>query len=395
MRQKECRDRQGKIQAMGVGKPMDLIHGGDLYGAALQSRRAEGELLDFSSNINPLGVQPKVREAVSRAMERVEQYPDPLCRRLVAALAEKERVREEQLLCGNGGADLIYRFAYGLRPKKAMLPAPAFAEYEEALRQVDTEMIFQNLNHKKQVDDAFVEALPGDVDAVFLCNPNNPTGLLTERGRILKLLEKAGRTGTLVFLDECFLDFAEEDVEAADGAPEGYTLKDYLEEFPNLVILKSFTKMYAIPGLRLGYVLSSDRGLLERMRLAGQPWSVGGLAQEAGIAALEDAEFPRRTREFVKRERSFLKAEMEKLGFFVYDGAANYLCFCVPGERAFYEKMLEQGIVIRRCGNYRNLDAEHYRVAVRAHEENRRLLEAFRTVLHGKGSRWEKRMGKE
>lgn len=387
MRQKESKGRQEKIQTTEMQKSPDLMHGGDLYGAAMQSRRAEGELLDFSSNINPLGVQPEVREAVLRAMERVEQYPDPLCRRLVTALAEKEQVREEQLLCGNGGADLIYRFAYGLRPKKAMLPAPAFAEYEEALRRAGTEMIFQNLNDKKQVDDTFVEALPGDADAVFLCNPNNPTGLLTKRSIILKLLEKARCGGTLVFLDECFLDFVEEDIQTANGVSEGYSLKKYIEEFPNLVILKSFTKMYAIPGLRLGYVLSANGELLENMRLAGQPWSVGGLAQEAGIAALKDAEFPGRTREYVKRERSFLKTEMEKLGFFVYDGAANYLCFCVPGEKELYEKLLEQGILIRRCGNYRNLDAEHYRVAVRSHEENKRLLEAFRMVLSGQSSR--------
>ncbi len=365
------------MQTVRAQKPLELIHGGDLYGAAMQSRRAEGELLDFSSNINPLGVQPGVREAVIRGMERVEQYPDPLCRRLVTALAKKEQVREEYLLCGNGGADLIYRFAYGLRPRKAMLPAPAFAEYEEALRQAGTELIFQNLNDKKQVDDTFVEALPGDADAVFLCNPNNPTGLLTEPGIILKLLEKARQEKTVVFLDECFLDFVE--------GEEDTTLKNYIEEFSNLVILKSFTKMYAIPGLRLGYVLSANRELLERMRMAGQPWSVGELAQEAGIAALEDETFPERTRAFVREERAFLKAQMEKLGFFVYEGAANYLCFCVPGEKALYEKMLEQGILIRRCSNYRNLDAEHYRVAVKGHEENRRLLEAFRMVLSGQG----------
>ena len=356
-----------------------LTLGGDLCGAAKLSRRTEEEILDLSANINPLGVQPQVREAVLRGMDAVERYPDPLCRRLVEALADWERIPEEWILCGNGGADLIYRFAYGLRPGKALLPAPAFAEYEEALSQAGTKPQFQPLNRDKQVDETFAEALSEDMGAVFLCNPNNPTGLLVERELILRILKRARAQNTLVFLDECFLDF----VEDADK----YTLKEYLEEFSNLIILKSFTKMFAIPGLRLGYALCADPGILERMRLAGQPWPVGGLAQEAGITALKDRGFPARTREFVKKERGFLKERMEDLGLFVYDGAANYLCFRAPGEELLYEKMLEQGILIRRCANYRNLDPEHYRVAVRGREENRRLLEGLRFVLKGPETR--------
>ena len=352
-----------------------LTHGGDLYGAARLCRRAEEEILDFSANINPLGMQPQVRKAVLDGMDAVECYPDPLCRRLVEALAKWEQVPEDWILCGNGGADLIYRFAYGLRPGKALLPAPAFAEYEEALLQAGTEVVLRPLNKDKQVDEEFVMGLPADMGAVFLCNPNNPTGLLVERELILGLLKKARTQNTLVFLDECFLDFTRE--------PDAYTLKEYLGEFPNLIILKSFTKMFAIPGLRLGYALCADQGILERMRLAGQPWPVGGLAQEAGITALADREFPVHTRKFVEKERAFLKEQMESLKLFVYDGAANFLCFRAAGEKNLYEKMLDQEILIRRCANYRNLDDEHYRVAVRGRKENMRLLDGLRFALWG------------
>ena len=350
-----------------------LLHGGDLYGAARQSGRAEGELLDFSANINPLGLQPAVRRAMLESIEQTKQYPDPLCRALVQAIAGREGLSPGQILCGSGGADLIYRFAYARRPGKALLPAPTFAEYEEALRQAGTELVFHELGGDKQVDESFVEALEPGVEAVFLCNPNNPTGLLTPRSLILRLLERARKGKSLVFLDECFLDFVE--------GEEEFTLKGYLKEFPNLVILKSFTKMYAIPGLRLGYVLSDNRELLQAMRQSGQPWAVGGMAQAAGIAALLDLEFPARTRREVAREREFLQEELLKLGLFVYEGRANYLCFQAPGETGLYEKLLREGVILRRCANYRGLDAEHYRAAVRSREENERFLQALERAL--------------
>ncbi len=367
---------QEKKTEQDMDQEPSLLHGGDLYGAARQSGRAAGELLDFSANINPLGIPPRVRQAILDHMEQTQRYPDPLCRRLVQAIASKEGLDAGQILCGSGGADLIYRFAYARRPGKALLPAPTFAEYEEALGQVGTKLMFHALGENMQVGEAFVEALEPGTKAVFLCNPNNPTGLLTERSLIVKLLEKARTLGTTVFLDECFLDFVE--------GEEKITCKGYLEEFPNLIILKSFTKMYAIPGLRLGYVLSGNRKLLEAMRRAGQPWAVGGLAQEAGVAALEDPDFPVRTRQAVDREREFLREELSKLGLLVYEGTANYLCFRAPGETRLYEKLLQEGVILRRCANYRGLDPEHYRAAVRNREENRRFLQAIATVLADK-----------
>ena len=368
--QQENRTDQDRNQEPG------LLHGGDLYGAARQSGRAAGELLDFSANINPLGLQPRVRQAILESMEETLHYPDPLCRRLVQAIAGREGCSPHEILCGCGGADLIYRFAYARRPGKALLPAPTFAEYEEALSQTGTKLVFHRLGENRQVEESFVEALEPGMEAVFLCNPNNPTGLVTRRSLIFKLLERARNLGATVFLDECFLDFVE--------GEEEITCKGYLEEFTNLVILKSFTKMYAIPGLRLGYVLCGNRKLLEAMRWAGQPWAVGGLAQAAGIAALEDPTFPARTRQAVAQERKFLRQELVKLGLFVYEGRANYLCFRAPGETRLYEKLLQEGVILRRCANYRGLDAEHYRAAVRSREENLRFLEAMR---HACGNR--------
>lgn len=348
-----------------------FLHGGDLQGAAEKSGRRPSELLDFSANINPLGMPPGVREAVLESLEQSLFYPDPFCRRLRKELAEYTGQKTEHILCGSGGADLIYRLVYALRPKKALVTAPAFAEYEEALAQTGTEIVFHELG-ESPVTETFLEKLSPDLELVFLCNPNNPTGLLTEKALIRELLERSRKLGIRVLLDECFLDFVPEE--------KAYTASDLLEEYPNLVILKSFTKLFAIPGLRLGYALCSDTELLLRMQKAGQPWAVSEPAQAAGIAALKAEGFQEETVRLVQRERAFLKKALEDLGFHVLDGQANYLCFRAEGDRNLTERLLNEGILLRSCGNYRGLGEDYYRTAVRGREENERLLAALGKV---------------
>ncbi len=349
-----------------------FLHGGDLEGAAEKTGLDKAELLDFSANINPLGMPPGVREAVVESLDQSLSYPDPFCRKLRGALAERSRRRAEQILCGNGGADLIYRLVYALRPRKALVTAPAFAEYEEALVQTGTEIQFHELGEPFMVTESFLEKLEPGLDLVFLCNPNNPTGLLTERSLIEKVLAKAEKLDIRVCLDECFLEFV--------PGGEAYSAAELLDRFPNLVILKSFTKLYAIPGLRLGYVLSSDADLLERMRKAGQPWAVSEPAQAAGIAALRAEGFQEQTIRLVTEERLFLKQGLEELGFSVLDGRANYLCFRAPADETLAERLLKEGILLRSCANYRGLGKDYYRAAVRGREENQRLLAALGKV---------------
>ena len=261
---------------------------------------------------------------------------------------------------------------YALRPKKALVTAPAFAEYEEALAQTGTEIVFHELG-ESPVTKTFLEKLSPDLELVFLWNPNNPTGLLTQKGLIREVLERSRKLGIRVLLDECFLDFVPEE--------KAYTASELLEEYPNLVILKSFTKLFAIPGLRLGYALCSDTELLLRMQKAGQPWAVSEPAQAAGIAALKAEGFQEETVRLVQRERAFLKKALEDLGFHVLDGQANYLCFRAEGDRNLTERLLNEGILLRSCGNYRGLGEDYYRTAVRGREENERLLEALGKVV--------------
>lgn len=365
----------GPEQANGQKVPKDFVylHGGDIRGAAEASGRNVAEILDFSANINPLGMPPGVREAIVESLDSSLNYPDPFCRRLREALSEKLGQPEDYILCGNGGADLIYRLVYAIRPKRALVTAPAFAEYEEAMNQTGTGIDFFPLGKTLEITEGYVDKLSAEHDIVFLCNPNNPTGILTPSSIVKKLLDKAKALNVRVCLDECFLDFVKNE--------EDYSAATWLAEYPNLIILKSFTKMYAIPGLRLGYVLCADTELLNRMRLAGQPWSVSEPAQAAGIAALKAEGFREKTIELVERERAFLKEKLEEVGLRVCDGHANYLCFQAAGDTTLADRMQAEGILIRRCANYHGLGPDFYRTAVRGHVENEKLLTVLKKVL--------------
>lgn len=346
-------------------------HGGDIYSEEIQKQMAkEGrKFLDFSANINPLGMPLGVRRAITEALDKAEHYPDPECRKLKKALAEYHGTAIDTLICGNGGADLIYRLVYAVKPGHALLTAPTFLEYEEALKQVGTKVHLYEMPTDYRVRDDIKKQMTEEIDIMFLCNPNNPTGILVEQELLLEILEQAAEKQILLVLDECFLDFT---------GQEERSLIQKIKDYKNLFILKSFTKMYAMPGIRLGYGISGNRLLLKKMEAAGQCWGVSVLASEAGVAALGEREYKEKSIALVREERAYLKKEMEILGMTVWDGQADYLFFRADGIRDLYDRLLPEGIMIRRCSNYRGLDETCYRVAVKDHEANERLIEALK-----------------
>lgn len=350
-----------------------MIHGGQIFKTARQLGISPEELTDFSANINPQGMPKEIREAVLQSMDSLSHYPDIECGPLKEAIAKAEGINPGWVLCGNGAADLVFRLIYAARPKRAMVMAPTFLEYERALEQTETAVIRFPLNSSLELDDSVLEAVTEDLDMIFLCNPNNPTGLLTNRDLVLRLVDKAGSRGAMVVLDECFMDFV--------CGQEAYSCVNWLGDFKNLLILKSFTKMYAMAGLRLGYCLCSDTGLLGRMDQAGQDWGVNTPAQAAGLAALRLSGFADRTRRIVAEERARLTGALTGLGLTVYEGQANYLLFHAPGQGNLCERLLPHRIMIRSCGNYPGLTNEHYRVAVKSAADNEKLTAALREVL--------------
>lgn len=353
------------------GERSELIHGGDWAGF----ENEYGMLpLDFSANISPLGLPESVRKAAEEALRTADRYPDPLCRKLRKALSEVHGVPEEQVVCGNGASDLIYRICRVLQPEKAAVLTPGFAEYERALRAAGCRAAPIPLLSADnfQVNESTVRLIPKSCELLFLCNPNNPTGLPPERGAVQLLLDRCRETGMWLIADECFLDFMEN--------PEEHSLIPALRKTPELMVLRAFTKTWAMAGLRLGYALCGNRLLARGVQEDGPPWAVSSVAQAAGLATLGEQTVMQTLRTLISGERRRMLPALEAMGLRVIPGEANFLLFhSCDSELA--GKLRQRGILIRDCRNFRGLSAGWFRIAIRTPEENNTLLAALREVL--------------
>lgn len=351
---------------------MEYQHGGDIYG----DNKID---LDFSVNTNPFGMPRAIMQEVIAHKEEWACYPDSRCRVLKHTLAGfyngkrrgETKFSAEDFICGNGAADLLYSLIFALRPRKALLFAPSFDEYERALQAVgcNNEKIYleeqQDFSMASMGSAAFLENL----DMMILGNPNNPTGTALDSGKIREWADICKERHIFLVIDECFNGFLQN--------PEEYSMAPFLAAYDNVFLLNAFTKIYAMAGLRLGYGICKNREVMERIEHCRQPWSVSGAAMRAGLQALQETDFVKMTEEFVSAEREFLAAELIKLGFKVYASRVNYLLF-----RRFdgvdYEGFLKtRGILIRSCRNFDGLDDNYYRIAVKLRAENERLLECL------------------
>lgn len=337
-------------------------HGGDIY----QNR----DLLDFSINVNPMGMPEGVREAARKGVDLAEKYPDTECRELRSALAEFHQIPAEFIICANGAAELIYSLVMAVRPRKALVPVPSFFEYQKALEMAGCEIIPYKMTkeNKFTLGEEFTDYLTEDMDIVFLCNPNNPTGHIIEERLLCRVVRICMEKNIRLVMDECFLDFV--------TGKESMSLLSYVRETSRVFLLKAFTKLYAMPGLRLGYGICSDLELLSQIKERTQPWNVSIPAQMAGIAALREEEFRSMTGQFVDKERSYIQEELGKAGFTVWDSRANFVFFYSKTE--LYEFCLQQQILIRDCSNFEGLEQGYYRIAVRNHEDNQKILNVLR-----------------
>ena len=337
-------------------------HGGDIY--------THKGMLDFSANINPFGIPDAIKKAAVDAIDDCTAYPDPYCRMLRKKLSEKERIPEGWILCGNGAADLIYSFAYSLpADKPALIVSPTFSEYQTALSAAGVTAEHFMLDEQKDfvLDDSITKIDFSGYSSLFICTPNNPTGITVSPELLVKLAE----TGIRLFCDMCFMDLT--------AQPDRYDIPGMLKKYPNLVILKAFTKSFAIPGLRLGYVLCSDGEFLTAMSEKSPCWNVSIPAQKAGCAALDCRDWLEKTVESIADERERMVAALHSMGIKVFLGEANFLL--LYSEEDLYSSLLEKGILVRDCSNYKGLKKGFIRIAIRKREENDSLLSALREVL--------------
>lgn len=368
------------------------MHGGNIYGNEIE--------YDFSVNLNPLGPPESVRDALAAALNHVEEYPDPEYRELRRGLANYWQLAEEQLVPGNGASELIPGIIRTLSPKNCMVTAPCYSGYETALSAAAPSSRIHRIPLRAEDDFTLPENICQEIARVkpnllILTNPNNPNGKRISANRLREIADACRAAGTVLLVDECFL--------ALSGGDEDSLIHRIRSESLPAVVLRAFTKTFAIPGVRLGYAVCSAP-MAERIRRELPEWNLSVFAQYAGTAALEAAAGGNVMRgtaaggtpapetsaggtsgyltasvEMIAREREYLTAELEKLGLRVFPSDANYILF-QSRDRELHQKLLDKGILIRDCRDYHGLTAGFYRTAVRTHRENTALLRCLRNI---------------
>ncbi len=337
-------------------------HGGDIYRNRV--------ILDFSSNMNPDGMPEKVRTAIADSAADAGVYPDPYCSELRKKISEAENVPYGSIICGNGAAELIYSYAYCLlKDRPALVVCPTFSEYGTALKAagIEEERYILSESDGFRLTDGILSKEFDRYGAVFICTPNNPTGITVGPD----ILKRICDTGAKVFCDMCFLSLSDD--------PDKYSFPELTQKYPNLTVLKAFTKNYSMAGIRLGYAICSDTAFLEEMSGKTQCWNVSTVAQKAGIAALDCGDWLKGSASKIRTERERLSRELSSCGLRVFPGEANYLL--LYSDRELYGPLSERGILIRDCSNYEGLKKGYYRVAVKRPGENDILVSALREVL--------------
>jgi threonine-phosphate decarboxylase len=356
------------------------VHGGEVWDIANETGVNVEDLVDFSSSINPLGISPHALEAMKNSFNKLSLYPDSNSTALREAIAcHFGTISKNNVVVGNGSTELIYLFSQVFLNKGdiALVAAPSFGEYANAIVMSGSKPKHLKVSRDFQIEpDIFKQEMKG-AKAVFLCNPNNPTSMLIPHEMLLEIVEKALEERIVVFLDEDFIEFVQDE--------KRHSLVNAMGKYPNVFVLRTFTKFYGLTGLRVGYGIA-DEDTIEVFSRVKMPWNVNSLAQAAAVAALADEEHSRRTMEVVKAEKEFLSCELSRVrGFRVFPADTNFIFLDIrqSGFTAaqLREKMIKHGVLVRDCSSFTGLDAFYIRVAVRTRNENERLLDAFKESL--------------
>lgn len=345
-----------------------VAHGG-IYSAGLEY---DPKIIDFSSNVNPLGYPPSIKNSLKKNYPFFSIYPDSQSTRLRNYLEKYTGISKDQIIVGNGATEIIYNFCKAfLKGCKVLIPIPTFGEYESAATLHGASVYFMKTMNLNQEISKLLDIIPKN-DCLFICNPNNPTGSLTNRKNMLKIVESAYKKSVLVFVDECFIELVSNTRES---------LIPHLREFDNLFVLRSLTKSFGLAGLRIGYGLGSAKmiTILQRIKI---PWNVSSLAQNVAIKALSDKSHLEKTRKVISREGKFLKESISKInGFTCYDSDTNFLLIKSKiNSKHLQRKLLKKNILIRDGSTFRGLNNKFIRVAVRTHKENLKLIKALKEL---------------
>jgi threonine-phosphate decarboxylase len=334
--------------------------------------------VDFSSNVNPLGISTLALEAIQRdAFSLSSIYPDTECKALRKSLSDylDNKLDVEWIYVGNGATELIHRFAQTFVRNKVLIPFPTFCEYEIASERTGASIVFIPLRNLTLDTDTIIENAKNS-DAIFLCNPNNPTGLMCNTNVIQKIVESVD-SSTKILVDESY-------IELSDYSPDMHTMINKIKEFENLIVLRSMTKSFGLAGLRIGYIICNPK-LIKCLSSNQISWNVNGFAQAAGLASLKDLNHLKQSRILIQKERSFMQEMIKKKTnmFIPRVSDVNYFLIYLENKSSIEIRDLilaRKGVLVRDCSTFMGMGVKYIRVAVKTHRENLYLIDALESV---------------
>lgn len=347
-------------------------HGGNVHRFSRILNKDISEILDFSANINPLGFPKGLKEYLYSMLDRLVYYPDPDYAELREEIGKYIGMNLENIIVGNGAIEIISLCIQTIG-RSAVIPVPTFSEYARIckINDLEVEYFYNRRDFVLDIDILISRLKSGKYGMLILCNPNNPTGRLLEISIIRFLLEETTKLDIFILLDEAFIEFTED--------YPTHSAISLINSFPNLCVVRCFTKFFGIPGMRLGYGVASEE-FINRMKDKILPWSVNILADLAGRYVLKDKIFMEQTRKLIDSERRFLLEELSSINWLhPYPSQANFILVKVDVDTSILGNyLLEKGILIRKCGNFEGLDESYIRLAIKDHSSNARLIEALK-----------------
>lgn len=353
---------------------INSVHGADINSAAELYGLEADKIIDFSSNINPFIVD-SMDKIVAAGVGSLQKYPDIKYRRLRKNISDYLGVDDSQVIPGNGATEIIYLLMRNLSGRLAIIN-PTFSEYRKGAEIAGLSVVDFVMDWKKdfKLDLDEIYRRKDEFDSIFICNPNNPDGSVRE---IKKLLEFAEKEGKLLIVDETFIEFADSEKERS--------LVNMVEKSKNLFIIRAVTKFFGIPGIRLGYGISSNRELLQKMYDEKEPWTINSFADSASDFIFKEEEYIRKSKEYFSKERVCMINEINKIGGIkAFNSDANFILVRFENRNVLdvKENLLKRaGLLIRDASNFIGLDSSFARVAIKNHEQNTVLVDALRSVL--------------
>lgn len=374
---------------------MSKIHGGNIFQFAHEQRIEPYEVVDFSANINPLGPSQRGLDALNAQLRYISHYPDATNDDVLNAIADTYEMDKHQIIVGNGAAELLYAICRLPGYTGAFVPAPGFSEYKEALEasKIPVRDIFyrpwEDDNGKPYFEvpylalETFAAELKGQDGRiiVFLGNPNNPDGTLLDKDHIRTVASMLKDANSLLVIDESFIDFVGND----PLQDNEHSMRSLVNEFDNIIVVHSFTKFYAVPGLRIGAAFANET-LITQLQQYIPSWSVNTLAQAYTKAALNNVDYIKRTKQELNEERAFMYNALDDIeGITVYPPSANFILFQVnqEGITANYinEELKKYNMIVRNCDSYVGLTNHWVRIAIKDHDTNIKLVDKLTNIL--------------